>query len=246
MLPPSEHYQAGEGKGAGAADWVGHRQFLDAEGQVEIELGGFLVRTGDRLLLVDVGIGPNHQVGGQLLDSLRALGVDPAEITDVLFTHLHFDHVGWSAVKDDVVFPNATHRCHRLDWEYFFGTEVHITKKLRPVLDRVELFDGDVTIAPGVDVRLAAGHTPGSVLVVLSSGAARGLLLGDVVHCPVELLDDEWAGMGDVDPKLARATRNALARELEGTDIPVAAAHFPDLTFGRLLFGEGRRQWVVD
>ena len=68
------------------------------------------------------------------------------------------------------------------------------------------------------------------------------MLLGDVVHCPVELLDDEWAGMSDVDPELALRTRVALARELEGTDVPVAAAHFPGLQFGRLLLGEGKRQ----
>jgi hypothetical protein len=72
------------------------------------------------------------------------------------------------------------------------------------------------------------------------------MLLGDVVHCPVELLDEEWAGVGDLDPELAKRTRNALARELEGTDTPVAAAHFPGLVFGRLLAGEGRRNWVVD
>ena len=71
------------------------------------------------------------------------------------------------------------------------------------------------------------------------------LLLGDVVHCPVELLDDEWEGMSDVDPELALRTRVALARELEGSDVPVAAAHFPGLQFGRVLLGEGKRRWVV-
>jgi hypothetical protein len=50
--------------------------------------------------------------------------------------------------------------------------------------------------------------------------------------------------VGDVDKALAARTREALARELEGTDIPVAAAHFPGLRFGRLLAAEGRRQWV--
>jgi glyoxylase-like metal-dependent hydrolase (beta-lactamase superfamily II) len=91
----------------------------------------------------------------------------------------------------------------------------------------------------------APGHTPGSTIVVMSSGTARGMLLGDVVHCPVELIDEEWAGVGDVDPELAKRTRNALARELEGTDTPVAAAHFPGLVFGRLLNANGRRNWVV-
>ena len=91
----------------------------------------------------------------------------------------------------------------------------------------------------------APGHTPGSTVVVLSSGSEPALLLGDAVHCPVELLDDEWAGIGDVDPDLAARTRVALAREIEGNDVPVAAAHFPGLRFGRVLAAQGRRQWVV-
>ena len=70
------------------------------------------------------------------------------------------------------------------------------------------------------------------------------MLLGDVVHCPVELLDDEWAGMGDLDPALAARTREAMAREIEGSRIPVAGAHFPGMQFGRLLRAEGKRSWV--
>jgi hypothetical protein len=72
------------------------------------------------------------------------------------------------------------------------------------------------------------------------------MLLGDVVHCPAELLSDDWEMIGDVDTQLARRSREALARELEGSDIPAAATHFPGLRFGRLLAAEGRRQWQFD
>jgi len=65
------------------------------------------------------------------------------------------------------------------------------------------------------------------------------------VHCPVELVEDEWGGLGDVDPELATRTKNALAREIEGTSTPVAAAHFPGLVWGRVLPAQGKRQWVV-
>jgi hypothetical protein len=50
----------------------------------------------------------------------------------------------------------------------------------------------------------------------------------------------------DVDPLLAARTREALSREFEGTDVPIAAAHFPGMRFGRLLAGQGRRLWQFD
>jgi glyoxylase-like metal-dependent hydrolase (beta-lactamase superfamily II) len=101
-------------------------------------------------------------------------------------------------------------------------------------------------LAPGIDVVDAPGHTPGSSIVVLSDGGQRGVLLGDVVHCPAELVEDEWQTIGDVDPELARRTATELAREYEGGDVAVGAAHFSDLRFGRLLTGKGRRMWVFD
>jgi glyoxylase-like metal-dependent hydrolase (beta-lactamase superfamily II) len=240
--------ELGGGKGAADEDWNPHRNLIADDGMLELALGGFLVRHGDTVALVDTGVGLLDAAGfkgGMLIDSLAKLGVAPGEVTDVLFTHLHFDHVGWATSKGAVVFPNATYRCHEHDWEHFFGPDDGATRKLTPVADRMELWSTDGTILPGMDTMTAPGHTPGSTIVVLSSGDARAMLLGDVVHCPVELLDDEWAGLGDVDPALAKRTRNALARELEGTDIPAAAAHFPGLEFGRLLAGEGTRRWVV-
>jgi glyoxylase-like metal-dependent hydrolase (beta-lactamase superfamily II) len=183
--------------------------------------------------------------GGAFLQSLAAHGVTPSEVTDVVFTHLHFDHVGWATRKGEVVFPNATYRCDRRDWTHFVGPDPGATRKLSPVESRLETWDASGPLLPGIDVLAAPGHTPGSTVVVLSSGADRALLLGDVAHCPVQLVDDEWAILGDVDPALARRTRTALAREIEDTGVPVAGVHFPGMRFGRLLSGQGGRRWVV-
>jgi len=229
--------------------WLPHEQFLTDDGSLELSLGGFLVRTGGRVVVIDAGAGRienDHYHAGQFLDSLRAAGVAPDEVTDVVFTHLHFDHVGWATQQGSVVFPRATFRCHAADWDHFVAgpnPEPGSVKKLSPLADRLEVFGDDSALAPGITVRHAPGHTPGSAVIVVSDGTERALLLGDVVHCPVELLEDEWTMLMDVDPALARRTREALARELEGRDVPVAAAHFPGLRFGRLLAGTGRRRW---
>src|SRR5438105_3786612 len=121
--------------------------------------------------------------------------------------------------------PSETYRCDAADWAHFIPTDERATRKLAPIESRLETWDGNGPLLPGLDVRRAPGHTPGSTILVVSSGGARAMLLGDVVHCPVELLDDEWATIGDVDPAMARRTRVALARELEADDVPVAAAH---------------------
>jgi glyoxylase-like metal-dependent hydrolase (beta-lactamase superfamily II) len=230
--------------------WLAHEQFIAADGRLELSLGGFLVRTGDRVVIVDAGVGRiDNGVyrGGRFLESLAAFGVGPDDVTDVVFTHLHFDHVGWATQKGAVVFPRATFRCHTADWDHFVAgpnPEAGSVRKLSPLADRLEPFGDDTPVAPGMTVRHAPGHTPGSAVIVIADGAERALLLGDVVHCPVELMEDDWEAIVDVDPALARRTREALARELEGGDVPVAAAHFPGLRFGRLLAGTGRRQWT--
>jgi glyoxylase-like metal-dependent hydrolase (beta-lactamase superfamily II) len=253
------HADARYERGHRRDDWDGLEQFLDAEGMVEHGLGGFLVRTGDHLVLIDSGVGPNQIgpygpydrviKGGELPTRLHELGVDPAAITDVVLTHLHPDHYGWAADNDASLFPNATFRCHRLDWEYYVtdaGEQAGwFAQQLVSLSERLECWDTDGPLLPGIDTQHAPGHTPGSTVLVLSSGDARGVILGDVVHCPVELVEAEWASLGDVDRELALRTKEALARELEGSGIPMVGPHFPGMRFGRLLPGHGRRQWVV-
>ncbi len=242
-------------------EWRQHTQFLDGDGMLPIEMGGFLVRSGERVAVVDTGIGPYGSGGltGMFMENLAAMGVRPPEVTDVVLTHLHFDHLGWATDGERRLFTNATYRCHEADWEFFMGSvpfddslAVSLmggrasSELLPPIGARLETWSGDGTILPGMDVRSAPGHTPGSTVIVISSGVERAMLLGDVVHCPAELLSDDWEMIGDVDKKLAQRSREALARELEGSDIPAAATHFPGLKFGRLLAAEGTRQWSFD
>lgn len=271
-----------------------HR-FATDDGRIILSVGGFLVRSGDRVVLIDAGGGPDvgppsrwrdeerlasllgaggldaaavaHSLAatgamaaehGTLPTSLAALGVAPTEVTDVVFTHLHFDHIGWASVDGAAYFPNAVYRCARPEVDYFLGSDrldeeffglvfgaMAAADRLAPVLDRLEPWDGDITLAPGIDTLAAPGHTPGSAVVVVSSGERRAMLLGDVVHCPLELTDDEFVFLGDVDPDLARRTRDACRRLMEAGDVVAAGAHFTDLQFGRLLAGSGRRAWQI-
>ena len=118
-----------------------------------------------------------------------------------MLTHLHFDHLGWATDGDQRLFSNATYRCHIADWEFFTGAEPFddslgvsfmggrsSSELLPPIADRLETWDGDTHLMAGLDVRSAPGHTPGSTVVVISSGSHRAMLLGDAVHCPAELL----------------------------------------------------------
>ena len=240
-------------------DWLHHSQFLDSDGMLPIEFGGFLLRSAEHLVLVDTGIGPNAdpERTGTFMRNLAAQGIHPSDITDVVLTHLHFDHLGWATDGEHRLFGNATYRCHEADWDFFMGINPFddslavslmggriSSELLPPILDRLEPWGEDETILPGIDVRSAPGHTPGSTVVVISSGIERAMLLGDVVHCPAELLSDDWEMIGDVDKELAQRTREALARELEDADVPAAATHFPGLKFGRLLTAQGHRRWT--
>jgi glyoxylase-like metal-dependent hydrolase (beta-lactamase superfamily II) len=125
-----------------------------------------------------------HVTQGLLPQSLTAAGVTPEDVTDVVLTHLHFDHIGWVSSDGEPYFPNATIRCAAADLDYFLPgaaeertvsliySALRAPERLAPVLDRIEAWDRDHTLLPGIDVRLAAGHTPGSSVIVLSAATS--------------------------------------------------------------------------
>ncbi|GAA4889458.1 MBL fold metallo-hydrolase [Actinomycetospora straminea] len=235
----------------GGDRWACHPEHLDAHGDLELTLGGFLLRTGDRLVLVDTGVGRIHNdqyAGGGFLDALAALGVTTDQVTDVVFTHLHFDHVGWATSKGEVVFDRATCRVHEADWAHFVeaaDADPGAVRKLAPLRERLATFDAEHTVAPGLDARPTPGHTPGSTSYVVSSRGERALLIGDVAHSVVELEEPDWQAVFDVDPVAAQAVRHRLADEVAATGDLVAAAHFPGLAFGRIVTVGGRRRFTV-
>jgi glyoxylase-like metal-dependent hydrolase (beta-lactamase superfamily II) len=228
-----------------------HAWMLADDGRVHIPIGCYLVRTGDRLVLLDAGLGPTSQDwadGGLLPGALAAIGVRPADIDTVVCTHLHVDHAGWLVHEDEPFFPSATVWFGAADWTLFVdeADELHqsVADAMRLLRDRDRLhaIDSDMTtIAPGITARATPGHTPGSCSLVLASGDARAVLLGDAVECPLQVEETDFYIISDVDPDLAKRTRETLWRELEGTETLVGAAHFPDLQLGRILSGEGRR-----
>lgn len=237
--------------------WATYGDLLTADGRILTQAGGYLLRRGEDTILVDNGVGPDPAppfTGGALLTALADYGVAPEQVTLMLFTHLHFDHIGWTTLDGAVVFANARHVANRDDWDYFFSGRypgVRIERphdfpmrRLAPLIDRVELWDDDTEIVSGVGVRRAAGHTPGHAIIEISSEDERGLLIGDLAHHQTELLEDDWTGVADIEPGAARRSTMQIAREIASDGLPFAAAHFPGLAWGRIEQVGERRRWV--
>jgi glyoxylase-like metal-dependent hydrolase (beta-lactamase superfamily II) len=231
-------------------DFATHKELLADDGRVHIPVGCFLLRSGDRTVLIDAGLGDvdvGWGRGGELPGALRAMGVSPEDVDVVVCSHLHIDHIGWLVVADAPYFPNAVVRYGAADWQQFVA-DADAGDRRRQIMEvlanggRLDPLAGDMLpIAPGLTARHTPGHTLGHYGLVVSSGEDRAVLLGDAVECPLQLEEPDFYTLSDVDPALAARTREALWRELEGTDVAVMGAHFPGLQFGRVLAGSGRR-----
>jgi glyoxylase-like metal-dependent hydrolase (beta-lactamase superfamily II) len=232
-----------------------HPELFDRDDAAWLPIGCFVVRTGDRVVLVDAGLGPEAQslpdgmllVGGQLPTGLRALGVRTDDVTDVVCTHLHADHVGWLFGPDgEPVFPGATvwfgagDAAHFVDGPGEMAAHVRTGFRRWAGTPRLRALAEDAVVAPGVEAVLTPGHTPGSLCVSVTSAGERLLLLGDAITCPVQLAEPGWRSLGDVDPALAGRTRARLWRVLGEEGTSGVGAHFPQLARGRVT---GSRLW---
>ena len=92
--------------------------------------GGFLIETADRKIIVDLAFGDLEMsvpqiggsfIGGRLLDSLSQTGIAPADVDTILYTHLHLDHVGWTAQNGALTFSRARHLAGAGEWDFWRG-----------------------------------------------------------------------------------------------------------------------------
>jgi hypothetical protein len=195
--------------GAGGSP-VPHPEFFSRDGAAWLPIGCFLLRAGQRLVLIDAGLGPDLQ---------------------------HLPHGMYLVVGQ------------LCDWHHFVAGPgemlPHIREGFRAqaLSGRLHLIDRDTTVAAGITARLAPGHTPGHLCVVMSSGRQRAILLGDAITCPIQLDEPAWQSFGDVDPVLAAQTREGLWHELEDEHTTGAGAHFPEIRFGRVRTGAAGRRF---
>lgn len=247
---------------ASGANTESFEALLSENGMFEMAIGGYLVKDGEHILLVDAGQGlpapMNSPAYGHLLENMEKLNISVENVTDVVFTHLHVDHIGWASNEGKPVFPNAVYWVPEKDYEYFQkpGADTAVgpgmltaPERLAPVFDSIRLFQGNVEFSDHIRFIEAPGHTPGEIVIEILSDTKkeRAVLLGDVVHHPAELVDSSWvfvAPGSDADQKQAAETRKEWIGNICCGDTLVTAAHFPKLAFGRVKVQEdGKRTW---
>jgi glyoxylase-like metal-dependent hydrolase (beta-lactamase superfamily II) len=202
------------------------------DAELPMTVGAFGLRgPGDRIVLVDAGAGESFTLpealgtvesGGLLPDQLERSGIAPGDVDDVIFSHMHHDHVGWAAL-----FPRATFWCHEQDWAAC-GGDRRVAAALETVCARIRWWSADLDLFPGLRLWHTPGHTPGSACVIVETAEGQTVLVGDVVHHPLEFaaaLD----GSGDVDTDRASAVRRAVALHVRAAGARIRGPHFPDL-----------------
>ncbi|MEU1817478.1 MBL fold metallo-hydrolase [Streptomyces roseifaciens] len=225
--------------------WAEHPEYLDATGSLVASMGGLLVEHGDRALLIDAGFGPRRLAaepgapvgeinGGALFDNLARLGRTPAGIEAVAVTHLHGDHIGWSAQLAEA---GAVHLMSEPEWEHRHLAGQHgvseedlaaLEPGLRTVADGEEIF-------PGVRVMLTPGHTAGHSAYVITGGGRRLIAFGDALHSPVQISHPEWSAVVDHDARQSADHRRRLVEEMAEPGTIGFGIHFADVVFGRVV-----------
>lgn len=221
---------------------------LNFEGpEVHTSIIGFLVNTGDKLVLIDTGVGATNMMGpgmNHLMENLKASGYSPEQVDEIYTSHMHGDHIGGLSSDGKANFPNATLRSDKHDSDFWLSDE-EAARATHPMVKmmmgiakamyapyitakKYKPFEGETELVPGVHAHPAYGHTPGHTVYTIESQGKKLWLLGDSMHVAALQFPDPTAATAyDTDAKLAlRERKKAFAAIAKAGDM-IGAAHLP-------------------
>jgi glyoxylase-like metal-dependent hydrolase (beta-lactamase superfamily II) len=227
-------------------------------------LNVMVVRSGDRNILIDAGLGMDPDLNlpraGQLIRRLGASGINLGEITDVVITHLHMDHIGGLLVDGvkEQLHPELRIHVAAAEVEFWKAPDFSRTNMppgfpdaLRATATHflaeygsyVRTFDEVHEIAPGVTAHRTGGHTPGHSVVRLNSNGEALTFAGDAIFA-VGFEQPNWHNGFEHDPEGAAQVRITLLNELAGTGEMLVATHLPFPSVGRVSADGEAFRWV--
>ena len=228
----------------------------DDRNRILMGLNCLLIRTSTENILIDTGLGTGYdekfaflygvdKSQTELLRSLAAAGVQAADISKVILTHLHFDHGGGNCFQEGngefkPTFPNAVYYINQGELAYAKDPDPrsgpsYLPHTWEPLEKRgqVALTSGDEEIASGVTVLPAPGHTPNHQIVTVRSGEMTACFLADLVPTPSHLKTHYVMGF-DLDPLTTMKNKEPVLKQARAENWLLIFEHSSDIKAGYL------------
>ncbi|MEL6521194.1 MAG: MBL fold metallo-hydrolase [Pseudomonadota bacterium] len=188
-----------------------------------------LVETGEETVLFDTGLGQ-----GGLIKALEAAGKTPADITTVVITHMHPDHIGGMMTDGAPTFANAKYFAGQAEYDFWSvqeeGNRVGdlVKSNVTPLVEQVTFVGDGASVAPGITSMAAFGHTPGHMVYMLESGGQQLVLTADLAnHFVWSVGYPDWEVRFDMDKEAAATSRKTVLGMLAADKIPFVGYHMP-------------------
>lgn len=227
----------------------------DENNRIAMALRSLLVRKDDRVILVDTGIGDwqerkfrniyKNETSDALSRTLRGQGLVEDDITDIILTHLHFDHAGGLVRKTETglapAYPNARLWIQARQWNWARNPSCKDRASFRnEYLDVIEhdyqceLVDNNVSIVPGIEVLACQGHTPGMQCVLLRRPDRTVFFAADLVPLGSHLRLP-WLMAYDVNPLETIKEKERLLQQACRENWLIVFQHDPVFMTGTVL-----------
>jgi glyoxylase-like metal-dependent hydrolase (beta-lactamase superfamily II) len=217
--------------------------------EAEFSLNVLLVETDNEKILIDGGEGGRPH-GGLLLESLRQHQIDPNEITLVVITHTHGDHVLGLINHDteELNFPNTRYVIAEAELHFWLERIKSSLPAQQVIVDKLQakglqLIAVDEQILGGVTAIPLVGHTPGHIGVRFESNGEQFWNLSDVLHSPIQFAHPEWSANFDVDTTQSVPTRQHILEQASDKNVLTMFYHLHFPGIGRVVRHENKFVW---